>query len=92
MSLDSVELLRRLCVRLRSLSAHGQTNRMPLADVTANHPMVSNFLPHFTFQVRLYPQPMEWVRSLGLDPWQWQRRQVEPCEVCECPSQVLKGS
>ena len=92
MSLNSVELLRRLCIRLHSLSTHGQTNRMPLADVTANHPMVSNFLPHFTFQVRFYPQPMEWVRSLGLDPWQWQRRQVEPCEVCECPSQVLKGS
>ena len=91
MSLDSVELLRRLCVRPRSLSAYGQTHRMPLADVTANHPMVSNVLPQFAFQVCLYPQPTEWVHSLGLDPWQWRRSRVELREVCACSSQVLKG-
>ena len=91
MSLDSVELLRRLCVRPRSLPANRQTHRMPLAHVTANHPMVSNVFPHFAFQVRLYPQPTEWVHALGLDPWQRRGRRVELREVSACSDQVLKG-
>jgi hypothetical protein len=92
MSLDSVELLRRPCVRLRVLPAYRQTHSVPLADVTPNHPLVSNVLPHLVFQVRLYPQPTEWVHALGLDPWQWRRRRIELREVCACPGQILKGS
>ena len=90
MPLDSVELPRRLCVRLRVLPTYRQTHRMPPADVTPNHPLVSNVLPHLAFQVRLYPQPAERVRTLSFDPWKRRRGRVELREVCACSGQVLE--
>ena len=90
MPLDSVHLPRRLCVRLRVLPTYGQMHRMPPANVTPNHPLVSNILPHLAFQVCLYPQPTERVRALGFDPWKWRRRRVELREVCACSGQALE--
>jgi hypothetical protein len=91
MPLDSVELPRRLRIRLRVLTADWQTHRVPPADVAPDHPLVSNVLPHLAFQVRLYPQPTEWVCALGFDPWEWRRRRVELREVCACSGQALEG-
>lgn len=90
MPLDSVHLPCRLCVRLRVLPTYGQTHRMPLADITPNHPLVSNILPHLSFQIRLYPQPTERVRAFGFDPWKRRGRRVELREVCACSGQALE--
>src|ERR1700760_1132636 len=84
MPLDSVELPRRLCIRLSVLPADGQTHRMPPADVAPDHPLVGNVLPHLAFQVRLYPQPTERICALGFHPWEWRGRRVKLREVCAC--------
>jgi hypothetical protein len=87
---DSVELPCRLCIRLRVLPTYRQTHRMPLANVTSDHPLVSNILPHLALQVRFYPQPAQRVRALGLGLRERRRRCVELCEVCTCAGQVLQ--
>jgi hypothetical protein len=91
MPLDSVEFSRRPCVCLRVLPAYRQTHRVSPADVTPDHALMSNILPHLTFQVSLYLQPAEWVRALGFDSWEWRRGCVELGKVCACSGQVLEG-
>ena len=92
MPLDPVQLPRRPCVRLRVLPAYRQTHRVSPADVTPNHPLVSNVLPHLALQVRLYLQPAQRVRALSFDSRKRRRRRVELRQVCASSSKILQGS
>jgi hypothetical protein len=64
---------------------------MSPADVTPDHALMSNILPHLAFQVRLYLQPAEWVRVLRFDSWEWRRGCVELRKVAAGSDQVLEG-
>lgn len=52
--LDPVQLLRRVCVRLRVLTTHGQAHGMALADITAYHPLVSDVFTDVATELGLY--------------------------------------
>ena len=54
---------------------------MPLANIAANHALVSDVLPHLALQVRLNPQPAQRVHPLRLLSWEWRGRRVELREV-----------
>ena len=81
MPLHPVEFPRRPGISLRILSTHGESHRVSLADVTANHTLVRDVLPHFALQIRLDPQPAQWVRSLRPRLLEWWRRCIESREV-----------
>lgn len=63
---------------------------MSLANVTPDHALMSNVLPHLAFQVRLYLQPAEWICTLGFNSWEWRRRCVELRKVFACSGQALE--
>lgn len=50
-TLQLVELLRRLRVALGILSSDGKVHSMPLSNITANHPLVTNILPNLSPQL-----------------------------------------
>lgn len=58
-SLDPVELLRCLGVGLRILTSDRKTHSVPPTDITANHTLVSDILPHFSLQLCLNPQLLQ---------------------------------
>ena len=91
MPLHSVELPRRPCIRLRVLSAHREAHRVPLADVTPDHSLVRNILPHLALQVCLYPQPAQRVQPLRFGPWEGRGWRIELRKVGACPGQILEG-
>ena len=91
MPLHSVELPRRPCIRLRVLSAHRETHRVPLADVAPDHSLVRNILPHLALQVCLDPQPAQRVHPLRFGPWERRGWRVELRKVGACAGQILEG-
>jgi hypothetical protein len=91
MPLDPVKLSRRPRIRLRVLPAHRQTHRLPLADITPDHPLVRNILAHLALQVRFYPQPPQRVHALRFDPREGRRRRVDLREIRPCAGQIMEG-
>ena len=87
---DPVELPCRLRIRLCVLSAHGQTHRVSLANITADHALVGDILPHLPLQVRLDPQPAQRIHPFRPLLRKRRRRRIEPREVRPCARQSLQ--
>jgi hypothetical protein len=49
--LDSIKLLSCLRVVLRVLSSNRQTHSVSFSNITPNHPLMSDILPHLPFQL-----------------------------------------
>jgi len=64
---------------------------VPLADVTPDHSLMRNILPHLAFQVCLYPQPAQRVRALRFGSWERRGWRVELRKVGACTGQILEG-
>ena len=91
MLLHSVELSCCPCIHLHVLSAHRETHHVPLADITPNHSLVHNILPHLMLQVCLYLQPAQLVHPLCFGPWEQQGWHIELHKVGTCIGQILEG-
>lgn len=65
-AVDPVELLRRLRIGLCILSSDGQTHRMPLPNITPDHPLVCNILPNNSSSLSFYLQVSERFSASGL--------------------------
>lgn len=55
-AVDPVEFLRRLCIGLCILSSDGQSHRMPLPNITPDHPLMCDVLPNNSSPLSLYLQ------------------------------------
>jgi hypothetical protein len=91
MPLDPVKFPGRPRIRLRVLPAHRQTHRVPLADITPDHPLVPNILAHLALQVSFYPQPAQRVHALRFDSREGRGWRVDLREVRPCAWQILEG-